>query len=142
MTYLLDTCVISELVTKQPNLDVLRWIDNQAESELYLSVITFGEIAKGINKLPESSRRTDLMMWLTQTLPQRFSQRILNIDRLMMLEWGELIATSEKQGRRLPVMDSLIAAICLHHSLTLVTRNEKDFLGTEVQILNPWRTVT
>lgn len=138
MSYLLDTCVISELVAKQPNQNVVAWIDTQPESELYLSVITFGEITKGINKLPQSARRNDLLSWLNQSLPQRFANRILEIDRLTMLQWGELIATLEKQGRRLPVMDSLIAATCLQHSLTLVTRNEKDFLGTSISIINPW----
>lgn len=138
MSYLLDTCVISELVSKQPNQNVVTWIDAQSESELYLSVVTFGEITKGINKLPLSNRRIALFIWLNQTLPQRFAHRILEIDRSTMLRWGELIASLEKKGRNLPVMDSLIAAICLEHSLTLVTRNEKDFDGTTINILNPW----
>ena len=97
-----------------------------------------GEIAKGISKLAASQRKEDLDIWLKQTLPNRFSGRIIGIDLPTMLLWGELIGNLEKQGRPLPMMDSLIAAIALQNSLTLVTRNEKDFAGIEVIIVNPW----
>jgi toxin FitB len=138
MTYLLDTCLISELVAKKPNQKVLDWLDAQAPETLYLSVITMGEIAKGISKLTPSRRKEDLDIWLKQTLPYRFTGRIIDIDLPTMLLWGELVGKLEKQGRPLPMMDSLIAAIALQNSLTLVTRNEKDFAGIEVTIVNPW----
>ena len=138
MTYLLDTCLISELVAKQPNQKVLDWLDAQASETLYLSVITMGEIAKGISKLAASQRKEDLDIWLKQTLPIRFSGRIIGIDLSTMLLWGELVGKLEKQGRPLPMMDSLIAAIAFQNSLALVTRNEKDFVGIEVVIVNPW----
>jgi len=138
MTYLLDTCLISELVSKQPNQKVLDWLDAQIPETLYLSVITIGEIAKGISRLPSSQRKEDLDIWLNQTLPNRFAGRIIGVDIPTMLLWGELVGNLEKQGRPLPMMDSLIAAIAIHNSLSLVTRNEKDFAGSGVVIVNPW----
>ena len=138
MTYLLDTCLISELVAKQPNQKVLDWVDAQMPETLYLSVITIGEIAKGICKLTPSKRKESLSTWLNETLPNRFENRILTLDVSTMVLWGNLIGQLEQNGRPLPAMDSLIAAIALQHSLSLVTRNEKDFAGTGVAIINPW----
>lgn len=138
MTYLLDTCLISELVAKQPNQKVLDWVDAQIPETLYLSVITIGEIARGICKLTPSKRKESLTTWLNETLPNRFENRILTIDVSTMVLWGNLICQLEQNGRPLPAMDSLIAAIALQHSLSLVTRNEKDFAGTGVVIINPW----
>ncbi|MFN5953248.1 MAG: type II toxin-antitoxin system VapC family toxin [Dolichospermum sp.] len=138
MTYLLDTCLISELVAKEPNQKVLDWVDAQVPETLYLSVITIGEIAKGICKLTPSKRKESLTTWLNETLPNRFEHRILTIDVSTMVLWGNLICQLEQNGRPLPAMDSLIAAIALQHSLSLVTRNEKDFAGTGVVIINPW----
>jgi len=138
MTYLLDTCLISELVAKQPNQKVLDWVDAQMPETLYLSVITIGEIAKGICKLTPSKRKESLTTWLNETLPNRFENRILTLDVSTMVLWGNLVGQLEQNGRPLPAMDSLIAAIALQHSLSLVTRNEKDFAGTGVLIINPW----
>jgi tRNA(fMet)-specific endonuclease VapC len=138
MTYLLDTCLISELVAKQPNQKVLDWVDAQVPETLYLSVITIGEIAKGICKLTQSKRKESLTTWLNETLPNRFEHRILTLDVSTMVLWGNLVGQLEQNGRPLPAMDSLIAAIALQHSLSLVTRNEKDFAGTGVVIINPW----
>ena len=138
MTYLLDTCLISELVAKQPNQKVLDWVDAQVPETLYLSVITIGEIAKGICKLTPSKRKESLTTWLNETLPNRFENRILTLDVSTMVLWGNLVGQLEQNGRPLPAMDSLIAAIALQHSLSLVTRNENDFAGTGVVIVNPW----
>ncbi|MBW4678364.1 MAG: type II toxin-antitoxin system VapC family toxin [Desmonostoc geniculatum HA4340-LM1] len=138
MTYLLDTCVISELIAKQANQRVLDWLDAQVPETLYLSVITIGEIAKGVSKMTASERKESLTNWLNETLPNRFQQRILSIDVSTMVLWGNLVGQLEQNGRPLPVMDSLIAAIALNNSLSLVTRNEKDFAGTGVVIVNPW----
>jgi toxin FitB len=138
MTYLLDTCLISELVTKQPNPQVLAWLDTQPPETLYLSIITIGEIAKGIGKLPESVRKKRLADWLNQDLLSRFEHRIIGLDIPTMKLWGNLVGRLEPQGRVLPVMDSLIAAIALQNNLTLVTRNEADFIGTGLAIVNPW----
>lgn len=138
MKYLLDTCIISEVIAKQPNQSVLNWLDAQSPETLYLSVITLGEIAKGIRKLPESKRKAALMNWLNQDLPNQFSGRIQPLDCETMLRWGELVGGLEQQARSLPVLDSLIAAIALQGSFHLVTRNVKDFNGLEITIVNPF----
>ncbi len=138
MNYLLDTCLISEIIAKQPNQRVLDWLDTQVPETLYLSVITIGEIAKGISKLPTSQRQEALTKWLNETLTHRFENRILGLDVATMVLWGNLVGQLELNGRPLPVMDSLIAAIALKNTLALVTRNEKDFAGTGVVIINPW----
>jgi toxin FitB len=139
MKYLLDTCIVSELIAKQPSQTVLTWLNAQPERDLFLSVITIGEISKGIRKLPDSRRKSTLEDWLQHDLPVRFSDRISILDLDAMLLWGNLVAKLEFQGRSLPLMDSLIAAIALHHSLTLVTRNEKDFSGIGIPIVNPFK---
>ena len=138
MTYLLDTCLISEVVAKQPKQQVLDWLDAQIPETLYLSQITIGEIAKGISKMTASKRKESLITWLNETLPNRFKNRILTLDFPTMILWGNLVGQLEQNGRPLPAIDSLIAAIALQNSLSLVTRNEKDFADTGVVIVNPW----
>lgn len=138
MTYLLDTCVISELVAKRPNPSVVTWIDTQRSTDLHLSVITIGEIAKGTSKLAPSRRKDSLTTWLNQTLPNRFGERILGIDTATMMLWGDMVGRLEKQGTPMPLLDSLIAAIAIQNSLRLVTRNIDDFAATGIVMLNPW----
>ena len=140
MKYLLDTNVISELISTQPNKHVIAWIDGIDDQLVYLSVITVGEIKRGIEKLVNSQRKESLNNWLNEDLLIRFDNKILVIDLPVILTWGRLIAKLEGQGRALPAIDSLIAATALHHDLNLVTRNEKDFDGTDVAVINPWLT--
>jgi len=139
MRYLLDACVISELVAKRPDAGVSRWVDSMDEGCLFLSAITIGEIKKGIEKLPDSARKTGLEEWLEDSLLVRFANRILPIDTRVMLTWGELMAALEKQGARMPAMDSLIAALALQGEMHLVTRNEDDFALSGVSVVNPWK---
>ena len=138
MTFLLDTCVISELVARQPNPAVVRWVDSVDEDRLFLSAITIGEIKRGIEKLADSTRKRALQEWLEDDLLIRFRERILPIDTAVMLVWGQLAADLEKQGQRMPAIDSLIAATCLQGRLDLVTRNEGDFAHCSVTVINPW----
>ena len=138
MKYLLDTCVISELVAKQPNPRVLNWIDSIDADGVYISVITVGEITKGIEKLPNSKRRRELSDWLENELLIRFQDNLIELDVNILIQWGKLNARLEIRGRRTPAIDSLIAATALEHEFILVTRNESDFVGTGVEILNPW----
>ena len=138
MIYLLDTCVISELVARQPSPSVVDWIDGVEEDRLFLSAITIGEIKKGIEKLSNSERKRALGEWLEGDLLTRFSDRILPIDTAVMLVWGKLASDLEKRGRPMPAIDSLIAATCLYGGLGLVTRNENDFAYGGVEIVNPW----
>ena len=139
MNYLLDTCVISKLVKKKPDVNVVNWIDAAEESSLFLSAITIGEIQKGIEKLPNSKRKTSLRQWLSGQLLARFAGRIAAIDTEVMLTWGQLAARLDQQGIPMPAVDSFIAATALHGNFTLVTRNEDDFKHTGLSILNPWK---
>jgi toxin FitB len=139
MKYLLDTCVISEFIAKQPNQKVIDWVNGQNEAEIYLSVITIGEIAKGIEKLSKSKRKTELATWLDDELPIRFSGKIFEINREVMLSWGKLTGRLDQQGKRMAAVDSFIAAIALHNACQLVTRNEADFEYAGLTIINPWK---
>jgi predicted nucleic acid-binding protein len=139
MNYLLDTNVVSELISKKPNKKVVEWLDHLDPNIVYLSVITIGEIRKGIEKLPQSKRKDSINEWLQWDLLNRFQGRILEITTKVMLTWGELIGRLEKEGRSITAIDSLIAAIALQGNYCLVTRNEQDFQNTGVTIFNPWK---
>jgi predicted nucleic acid-binding protein len=142
MKYLLDTNVISELVARQPNRQVIEWIhriDSLEPENLYLSVITIGELRKGIEKLPDSPRKDTLLAWLMDDLLVRFDGRVLSVDVEVMLAWGELTGRSERKGRKLPAIDSLIAALAIRRECILVTRNESDFVDTGAKVINPWQ---
>ncbi len=138
MNYLLDTCVISELLKPTPDPHVIQWMDTCQEESLYLSVLTLGEIRKGITKLPESSKRVNLQHWLEHDLHQRFAGRILEITEAVAERWGEIQGTAEQQGNKMPVIDSLIAATGLVYSVAVVTRNTADIAISGVRTLNPW----
>ena len=139
MKFLLDTCVISELMAKRPNQAVMQWIDSVDEDRLYLSVITIGEIRKGIAKLADSPRKLELQEWLSDHLLSRFNDRIVVIDTGVMLDWGQLVGNLERLGKPMPLMDSLIAATVLRGDFVLVTRNEADFECADVRMLNPFK---
>ena len=138
MNYLLDTCVLSELVKPRPDKGLLAWIEAQEETSLYLSALTLGELAKGISRLSAGAKRNRLQGWLEHDLARRFSGRILSIDAAVAARWGEMQAQAEKRGRPMPVIDSLIAATAAIHSLVIVTRNGDDMHQSGVEILNPW----
>lgn len=141
MSYLLDTCVISELASKRPDPNVTRWIDSVDPESIHLSAVTIGEIRKGIEKARDPRRREFLDDWMRDELLIRFKDRMVVLDVAVFLEWGELAGRLESQGLPMPAMDSLIAAAALHHQLVLVTRNESDFLNAGVKLLNPWKAV-
>ena len=138
MNFLIDTCLISEFKRSEPEPKVIRWLSDQIEESLYLSVITIGEIQRGISLLADSRKKTELENWL-HSLIIRYDGRVLGLDSEELIFWGDMVATLEKRGRVLPLMDSLIAATALSHDLTLVTRNETDFDGTGVRVLNIWK---
>ena len=136
--FLLDTNVISELIRPKPEPRVTAWIHATDENLLFLSVLTLGEIRKGIAGLRESSRRIALESWLDSDLALRFAARILSIDEGVADRWGRLAAQAASAARLLPVIDGLLAATALHHNLTLVTRITKDVEITGVPLFNPW----
>ena len=139
MSYLIDTNVISELVRPKPHAAVLDWFANTPDEALFLSVLTLGEIRKGVEKLPEPRRREKLRLWLEHDLRDWFGPRILPIGPDVADHWGRLLAQA---GRPVPAIDSLLAATALHHDLRLVTRNTKDFDYTGLQVINPWGEAT
>jgi len=137
MNFLLDTCTISEPKQKRPNKKVLEWLDAQDESKLYLSVLTIGEIRKGITRLESSRKKAELEKWL-EKLRNRFSRRILTLSERTLLVWGKMYGEYEKKGVVRPAFDSLLEATALEHDLIFVTRNAKNFQNSQVTILNPW----
>jgi toxin FitB len=139
MNYLLDTCVISEVVSRQPHAGVAAWVQSAPADRVYLSVITIGEIQKGIEILSESRRKETLRVWLREELLVRFRDRLIKLDTDVLLTWGSLTANLSVQGTPMPAMDSLLAATALHHDFVFVTRNEADFLRAGVKLLNPWK---
>ncbi len=138
MAYLLDTCTISEVVSVKPNAKVLKWFESQSEKSLYLSIITIGEIEKGIYQLVQSKKRLRLESWLFDELVPSFQNRLLEIDRKLMTTWAKMNAELKAKGMIRQSFDSLIEATALHHQTISVTRNVKDFQRSQVTILNPW----
>jgi len=138
MKYLLDTCVISELIKNRPNSNVTAWVTGTEENRLFLSVLTFGEIHKGIEKLPESKKKEKLHNWVNFELRERFENRIINFDLQVATTWEKIQAFSESAGKGMPTLDGQIAATSITHSLTVVTRNTSDMEISGVALLDPW----
>ncbi len=135
MSYLIDTNVISELFRSTANPKVISWFNQVSEDSLYISVLTIGEIRKGIEKLPESRRKEEIRIWLENDLQIKFNGRILSIDQQIANRWGRLL---NEVNRPVPAIDSLLAATALHYDLRLVTRNLNDFEYPSLQVINPW----
>lgn len=138
--YLLDTNVLSELVKPQANAKVLAWLEASDEQLFRVSVLTLGEIRKGIASLPSSSRRNALESWLSYDLILRFAGRILNVDQEVADRWGRIEAKARIENRPIPTIDGLLAATALQYNLTLVTRNTRDVEPTGVPFFNPWES--
>lgn len=136
--FLLDTNIPSELTRSRPEPRVTAWLQATGGEELYLSVITLGEIRKGFTILPERSRRLQLERWLEEELHPWFAGRILPVDEAVAERWGALDRERQLQGAPLNTADGLIAATALEHGLIMVTRNVRDFARLGVDILNPW----
>ena len=137
--YLVDTNVISELIKPRPETRVTRWISATDESLLYLSVLTLGEIRKGITALPLTARRTALEAWLDHDLLLRFENRVLSIDLAVADRWGQLTGSAAARKHPIPAIDGLLAATASQYNLTFVTRNKADIQGTGVPVFDPWR---
>jgi predicted nucleic acid-binding protein len=135
LSYLLDTNLVSELRRKAPNPGVLAWMQQRPASTLFLSVLTLGELRKGVEGLADAQRKLMLNDWLESDLPTFFTGRILAIDADVSDLWGRMMAAA---GRPLPAIDSLIAATAARHDLSLVTRNVRDFEGLGIALINPW----
>lgn len=139
MRYVLDTCLVSDLLKPVPNPGVVEWLSHQPEATLFLSVLTIGEIQAGISKLPDSPRKAMLASWLSNDLMQRFQGRILPIDADVALVWGVKRGEAAARGSVLPLADSQIAATAIVRGMTVVTRNVADLQRCGAMTLNPWR---
>ena len=139
MKYLLDTCVISELAKKSANPKVIEWIAACNEDLLFLSVLTIGEIQKGISKIKDLKKKNKIQLWLDSDLKERFSNKILPISEEVALTWGIVQGEAESKGNPIPAIDGLIGATAIVHNLIAVTRNEFDIKKTGARILNPWK---
>ena len=135
MKYLLDTCVIAELTKHKPNIRVVEWIKHAPLDSLFLSVITIGEIRKGLNKLPKSKKKGKLTVWLN-TLMEEYKERLLPVDLAVSENWGVIQGNAERSGIPMASIDSFIAATAHTYNLTVVTRNEKDFC--QIPTIDPW----
>lgn len=142
MAYLLDTCVLSELVRPRPDAGVIAWLEDAGEDRLFLSVLTLGELEKGVARLSPSARRTRIERWVRKDLRARFEGRWIDVDQAVAERWGAITGASEARGEPLPVIDALIAATALVHDLEVVTRNTADLERCGARCLNPWRSGT
>lgn len=136
MSYLIDTNAISELRRREPDAHVVAWFEQRPSTALYLSVLTLGEIRKGVELVEGGQRKLKLLDWLETELPKFFSGRILPVDRAVADRWGRLQAEA---GHSVPAVDSLLAATALNHDLQLVTRNTDDFAFPGLEVINPWK---
>lgn len=138
MKTLLDTCALAELRKPSPNSAVVAAVQAIPDAQLYVSVLSLGEIAKGVGLLAASKRRDALAAWLV-ALESQFSDRLLGIDVETAKLWGELMARAQKKGLTIPATDGLLAATALRHGLRVMTRNERDFSASGARIVNPWK---
>jgi toxin FitB len=138
VSYLLDTNAVSEWVKPRPDPGIARWLDEVDEDRTYLSVITLGELRKGVDRLADGRRRARLDRWLASDLPDRFGERVLPVDAAVADEWGRLLARAENAGTSVGGTDALIAATAKAHGLHVVTRNVAHFRDAGVDVLSPW----
>jgi toxin FitB len=136
--YLLDTNILSELVRPRPDGRVTAWIEAQSPLDMAISVLSLGEVEKGIARLAAGARRTELSRWARVELPAQFVGRLLGVDAAVAVAWGALSARAAEEGRPLPVVDGLLLATALAHELTLVTRNVADCARRGVPVYDPW----
>ena len=139
MNYLIDTNVISALIAKQRDRQVVEWLQTVDDQRMYLSIITIGELRKGLDLMVASRRKQQLEQWYRYELLIQFKLNIIPIDLRVIEVWGEMMAALQKKGRILPLADALIAATALAHNLTIATRNVQDFVGAGVSVFNPWQ---
>lgn len=139
MRYLIDTNVLSEVMRPVPDPTVLKWLASVPPLDQAISVLSLGEIEKGIQLLPgAATKRAGLALWLQNDLPRQFSGRVLEVTEAVAVAWGQLAAVGQQNGRALPVIDGLLLATAKANGLTLATRNVSDTVGRGVPVFDPW----
>lgn len=140
MAFLLDTNVVSETVKPRPDKTVLDWMEAQVPTDLFIAAQTIGELIRGARKVREQARRERFEKWIEQDLARQFDGRILPLDGRTAAVWGRLMRDGDRAGRTPAAADAQIAAVANQHELILVTRNVKDFVNFDIQLLDPWRS--
>ncbi|XTI73142.1 type II toxin-antitoxin system VapC family toxin [Acidithiobacillus sp. AC3] len=138
MRYLLDTCVLSEMIKSAPDAKVIQWFQARKPHELLISSMTWGELQRGVVRLPQSKRRSELTVWLQQ-LEAGFEDRILSFDQQTSEVWAQMVVLAEAQGKSMAAFDSIIAASARACDCILVTRNVHDFAHANIDVFNPWQ---
>ena len=138
MRFLLDTCLLSELIKPEPKKSVVAWIESQSEIDFGISVLTLGELQKGVSKLETGKKKDSLEKWLHKELLPRFGNRMIPVSGEVAMHWGELSGKAEREGKTIPVLDGLIAATALVYKLRVVTRDTTDIARTGAVCINPW----
>ncbi|MCB8747870.1 type II toxin-antitoxin system VapC family toxin [Rhodoferax sp. U2-2l] len=137
MKYLLDTCVLSELIKPEPNRAVLDWVSARADSDLFTAAMVLAELHRGVTRLASSRRKQELTQWL-ENLQKAFDKRVLPFTSQTAEHWAAMCARAESVGKSIAAFDSIIAASAVENGLALVTRNVQDFAAVPVVIVNPW----
>jgi len=138
MRYLLDTCVLSEMIKSVPEANVIQWFQSRKPHELFISTMTWGELKRGVARLPQSMRRSELTLWLEQ-LEAGFEDRILAFDQQASEVWAQMTVPPEAQGKSMAAFDSIIAATARAYDCKLVTRNVRDFAHADIDVHDPWQ---
>jgi len=138
---ILDTNIVSEPLKPKPDRAVLEWLDRQAPATLYLTSINLAELLAGIEALPAGKRRTHLKRAMTNEVMPLFAGRVLAFDQNAAEAFARVNAGAQAAGNTIDFADGAIAAIATTHGFILATRNERDFKGTGVVVLNPWTAV-
>ncbi len=136
---LLDTCVLSELQRAQGGRQVRARVQEFDEEQLFISVLSVGELVKGVALLPQGERKQMLASILLR-LEHRFSRKILPVYVEVARRWGEITAKAQDRGIVIPATDGLIAATALRHGLHLMTRNARHFVATGATLIDPWES--
>ena len=140
MVFLLDTNVVSETVRPRPDKTVLDWMEAQVPTDLFIAAQTMGELVRGARRVKEQARRERFEKWIEQDLARQFDERVLPFDGRTAAVWGRLMGDGDRTGRTPAAADAQIAAVAIRHELILVTRNVKDFVNFDIQLLDPWRS--
>ena len=140
MAFLLDTNIVSETIKPKPEPRVVDWLETQVSADLFLAAQTLGELFRGARKVKEDTRRERFERWIEQDLAQQFEGRVLPFDGPTAALWGRLMGDGDRAGRTPAAADAQIAAVAIHHQLTLITRNVKDFEHFDLKLLNPWQS--
>ena len=140
MNFLIDTNVISELTRPRPDPRVVAFLHQADEDRLFLRVITLAELRRGVALKPDGKAKQALEVWMAGPLIERFSGRVVHVDRHIANAWGELMASAQRRGLALHVMDGFLAATAIAHQFTLATRNVRDFEPFGVPVFDPWRS--